>query len=223
MVSLSIIIPTLNESANLSQLLAYLQENTSQLTEIIIVDGGSTDNSVEIANQFDVQVLKTERSRAIQMNKGVSAAKGNRLYFLHADTIPPQNFEKLILETNSVSGCFRMKFDKNHWLLNFYSWFTQFNWRVCRGGDRSLFVNKSLFEELKGFKEIPLMEDYEIINRIVQNNSFSVFKEHVVSSSRMYDKNGVFRLLLIYAYIHLLWFFGRDELKLHQKLKGLLV
>ncbi|MBL4652064.1 MAG: TIGR04283 family arsenosugar biosynthesis glycosyltransferase [Flavobacteriales bacterium] len=219
---MSIIIPALNESGNLSQLLPYLQDNSSEVTEIIVVDGGSEDNSVKIAKQCNVQILKTKRGRAVQMNKGATIAKGKRLYFLHADTKPPKNFEKLILEANSVSGCFRMKFDKNHWLLNFYSWFTRFNWKVCRGGDRSLFVNKTLFDKLNGFKEVPLLEDYELVNRLLQNSSFVVLKESVTTSSRMYEKYGFLRLQLIYAYIHLLWFFGTDEYKLMRKLNNFL-
>ncbi|MBL4625183.1 MAG: TIGR04283 family arsenosugar biosynthesis glycosyltransferase [Flavobacteriales bacterium] len=222
MVSLSIIIPTLNESENLEKLLNYLLDNTTESTEIIVVDGGSSDNSVEIVQQLKVKVETSDKGRAKQMNKGALVSKGKRLYFLHADTIPPQNFENLIFETISVAGCFRMKFDKDHWLLNFYSWFTRFNWRVCRGGDRSLFINKSLFEDLNGFKDIPLMEDYDIVNRIVADHSFLVMENNLISSARMYEKYGILRLQLIYVYVHLLWFFGEDELELQLKLKNLL-
>ena len=78
------------------------------------------------------------------------------LYFLHADSVPPKNFDQYILDAihkGSKAGCFKMKFDSSHWWLKLAGWFTQFNWKSCRGGDQSLFVDKKAFENLGGFNE----------------------------------------------------------------------
>ena len=149
MIKLSIIIPVLNEEQNLQILLPYLQKHTTTSTEIIVVDGGSSDESINVIKRFNTRLITSNVGRAAQMNAGAREAKGNRLYFLHADCKPPYNFENLILSSEFQAGSFRMKFENGHWMLMFCAWFTRFNWQICRGGDRSLFVDKLIFE--KGF------------------------------------------------------------------------
>ena len=85
------------------------------------------------------------------MNAGASVAKGEILYFLHADSFPPEGYDQYIIDEvakGNDAGCFRMRFDSNHWWLRLASWLTQFSWRACRGGDQSQFITKKLFEEL---------------------------------------------------------------------------
>ena len=222
MIKLSIIIPVLNEEQNLQILLPYLQKHTTTSTEIIVVDGDSSDETINVVRRFNIRLITSNVGRATQMNAGAREAKGNRLYFLHVDCKPPINFENLILSSEFQAGSFRMKFENRHWMLTFCAWFTRFNWQICRGGDRSLFVDKLIFEKLAGFKDIPIMEDYEIVNRLLVDGQFVVLHDSLTSSARMYEKHGIVWLQLVYAYIHLLWFFGANEIALKTKLKNIL-
>ena len=162
--SLSVIIPVFNEAQNIKRLLDYLIENKHDdvPTEVIVVDGGSRDRSVEIVSEIasknkDIHILKSEKGRAKQMNMGAKKAKYKILYFLHADTFPPKNYNKIIskhIGNGASSGCFKMKFDSQHWWLVFSGWLTHFNLKICRGGDQSLFVTKEVFNQLNGYDEI---------------------------------------------------------------------
>jgi len=134
---ISIIIPVLNEEPQILKLLDYLDEYCSGfVSEIIVVDGGSKDRTVEfVKNQADVLLVTSKKGRAKQMNAGAKAAKGEVLYFLHVDSFPPPGFDRKIMEqfrNNNKAGCFRMKFDKNHWWLMLMGWFTKFNHKAFR-------------------------------------------------------------------------------------------
>ena len=198
---LSIIIPVYNEAAHISELLRYLQNNIYQnnLCEILVVDGGSSDHTVSEVRSFPkVRVLNSLKGRGRQMNYGASMAKGETLYFLHADSFPPKHFDKYILNQvakGNLAGCFKMKFDSDHWWLKLASWFTQFNLKFFRGGDQSLFIEKNLFKKLGGFPENhPIFEDFELIRLLYSEKEFFVISRWITSSSRRYKENGIARL-----------------------------
>lgn len=185
---------------------AYLKDNL----EIIISDAGSNDNTIEIAQSLDVVTIQSsEKNRAIQMNKGADAAKGDVFYFLHADTFPPVKFDQLIqksVRNGNSFGCFRLKFDWNHPILKFYQFFTRFNLNICRGGDQSLFVERDLFFLNDGYNEgLILMEDYEIIKRLNKKGKFEILRDAVTSSARKYRRNGVIKLQWHYFIIQVLY------------------
>ena len=207
---ISIIIPVFNEVDAIARLLLYIQDSISKTIEyeIIVVDGGSTDGSQAIIIQnSNVKLLQTAKGRAIQMNAGAKAATGNILYFLHCDSFPPQDYDRLILaevQKGNQAGCFRMKFDYNHPILMVSQWFTRFNHISCRGGDQSLFVTKKLFEEIKGFDEqFIIYEDNEIVSRLYDKTPFVVLPDYVISSARRYRQNGVCRLQYHFSIIHI--------------------
>ncbi|MEQ9582813.1 MAG: glycosyltransferase family 2 protein, partial [Arenibacter sp.] len=157
-ISISIIIPTLNEAACIGNLLEYIKANSSpkNIKEIIVVDGGSTDGTPTLAKTLGAKTISSEMGRAKQMNKGAELATGHVLYFLHADTYPPKDFDVFILNAvhqSIASGCFRMKFDTSKKFLRFFAWFSRINNRICRGGDQSLFIHKDLFRKTGGFNE----------------------------------------------------------------------
>jgi glycosyltransferase involved in cell wall biosynthesis len=118
---ISIIIPTLNEAEQIANLINHLTNNSSEenISDIIIVDGGSLDGTQNIVSEFkNITLLNSPKGRAKQMNLGVKSATGNILYFLHADSFPPKNFDRFIineLQKGNQAGCFRMQFDSNHW------------------------------------------------------------------------------------------------------------
>lgn len=212
---ISIIIPVLNEQLTIEKLLTHLSESsgTDSVLEVLVVDGGSTDGTQELVRHctsngaLHTVLIPSEKGRARQMNLGASMAKGSILYFLHADSLPPKNFDKHILaqvNQGADAGCFRMKFDSNHPILKVSQWFTRFNYKICRGGDQSLFITRKVFDSLKGFNEAyTIYEDCEFINRIYDSYSFSVLDDYLITSARKYEKNGALKLQYHFTVIHL--------------------
>lgn len=210
MSKISIIIPIYNEVENISKLLNYLLKNASKenIAEIIIVDGGSTDGSQNKIKTFDSTILlNSEKGRAKQMNYGAKHANGAILYFLHADSYPPKNFDKLIIdevEKGNFAGCFKMKFDTSHPWLKLASWFTKFSWKSCRGGDQSQFITKILFNDIDRFnEEFTIYEDNDLIHRLYERKQFVIIQEWLTTSARCYKTNGVFKLQIHYWTIHI--------------------
>lgn len=199
---ISIIIPVINEGTIIDKLLIHLIDHAAldNISEIIVVDGGSSDNTVEKVNNLNlnIQLIHTSKGRAKQMNAGAAASNGNVLYFLHADSFPPNRYDQLIL--NEVSkgnraGCFRMQFDHSHWWLRLASWFTQFSWRACRGGDQSQFITRNLFNDIGGFDESYIIyEDNILINELYARKEFVVINKKLKTSARQYQKHGIWKL-----------------------------
>lgn len=213
--TISIIIPILNEAETIGNLLNYLIENsaTKNIAEIIIVDGGSSDGSVDIVKQFEnTTLLISEKGRAKQMNLGAQKAKGNILYFLHADSFPPKHFDTYIIDeikNGKQAGCFRMQFNSNHWWLKLAGWFTKFNWKICRGGDQSLFITKDLFNDVGGYDESYIIcEDSVIVKKLYAKKHFTVINKKLTTSARRYEKNGIWKLQYHFFGIHLMKYFG---------------
>ena len=187
---ISIIIPVLNEEDNIGKLLVHLKENSteSNISEIILVDGGSTDKTLDGIHYIQtiysgIELFHSEKGRAKQMNLGAKQASGSILYFLHADSFPPKNFDQLIIkevEKDNLAGCFRLQFDSNHWWLRLASWLTQFRWRACRGGDQSQFITKTLFEDIGGFDESYFIYEDNIFQKTfpVSNVDHRLINQH---------------------------------------------
>lgn len=199
---ISIIIPGLNEADNLRSLFPYLRACPgADSLEVILADGGSTDESRSIAAESGVRVVKTRRpGRAHQMNQGAAIAQGEILYFLHADTRPPVGFVADITTAVAAQhpiGCYRFEFDSSHLPLKINAFFTRLPFLFCRGGDQSLFVTRSAFAELGGFRDDwIIMEDYELIERAWNRYAFRVIPKAVRVSARKYEKNGWVRVQL---------------------------
>lgn len=213
--TISIIIPILNEEATIGKLLQYLLDNSSpqNISEIIVVDGGSTDNSEGLVRQFKkVLFLKSEKGRAIQMNIGAKSSTGRILYFLHADSFPPKQFDQLIInevQKGHLAGCFKMTFNSNHWWLKLAGWLTQFSWRACRGGDQSQFITKSLFYKIGGYNEdFIVYEDNDLINKLYVMKQFVVIQEWISTSARRYETNGIWKLQYHFWMIYVKKWFG---------------
>lgn len=217
---ISLIIPAYNEEEKIRETIEVVKElSAGKLLEIIVVDGGSTDGTVSQAQETDAKVYESpKKGRASQMNYGATRARGEVLYFLHADSIPPQNFDLQILEkieSGFGAGCFQLAFDWNHPILNFYAWCTRFDIDLFRFGDQSLFIEHNFFNEIGGFREHHiLMEDSEIIARIKSLRDFVIIPDQVVTSARKYKKNGVIKLQLIFTLIVILYRLGYSQEKL---------
>jgi len=222
---ISIIIPVLNEGESIGSILAYLKNNSSKknIKEILIVDGGSTDQTLAIASQIGCTVLFSPKGRAKQMNFGAKHATAEILYFLHADTLPPESFDASILEAfayGSQTGCFQMKFDSKSRFLSFFAWFSRVNHKLCRGGDQSLFIAKTLFETSDGFNEDYMVyEDIEFIGRLYEVVPFKILPRHVKTSARRYEECGEVVLQYHFGMIHLKNYFGAGPEQLHDYYK----
>jgi rSAM/selenodomain-associated transferase 2 len=214
---LSIIIPTFNEEDTIGRTVEHLKSafRDDQKSEIIVVDGESSDKTVKIARDAGAVTIRTRKGRAAQMNYGASIASAPILFFLHADTLPPRSFLADISEAISkgyLAGCYRLSFDYRHWFLRFNCWFTRFNLNSFRYGDQGLYVTKQIFETLGGFDEtLELMEDQEIIRRIKGLTTFQIFPQSVQTSARKYLLNGIFRLQFSFVVIYLLYKFGFSQ------------
>ena len=225
---ISIIIPTYNEEENIATSIAEIKkrDHKNLISEIIVSDGQSTDRTILFASNAGATVVVCEKKgRAAQMNYGMSLAHGEILYFLHADSIPPEDFSTHILnalKSKYISGSFRLAFDYDHWFLKANCWFTRFDVNAVRFGDQSLFVTKKVFRESGGFDEsLLLMEDQEIIHRIKKYGMFKVMNGAVITSARKYLVNGIYRMQGIFFRIWLLYYLGYSQeylLGLHKKL-----
>lgn len=218
---IDIIIPVFNEEKVIGKLLSTLRKNSKGfIGNIIVVDGGSTDMTKEKVAEFpDVKfVIAPEKGRAKQLNHGASLSENEILYFLHADSLPPDSFDEEIVksvENGFTSGCFRMKFDNPHKLLRFTAWLTRFNNSLCRGGDQSMYVTKKVFEDCGRFDEkLVIYEDNEILERIFKISKFDVIQKDIITSARRFEENGIVNLYFVFMNIHAAYRLGLPHDKL---------
>ncbi len=189
---ISIIIPTYNEAASIGKLIAYLFKHSGdEINEIIVSDGGSEDETISIGEQSGaIAFVSPQKGRALQMNFGVTKATGDILYFVHADSFPPESFVSDIIKAVNEGfdfGRYRTKFDSSKFLLKMNAWFTRFNWFICYGGDQTLFVTRGLFEKSGGFKnELLIMEEFEFCDRLMKQVKYKVFSNTALVSARKY-------------------------------------
>jgi rSAM/selenodomain-associated transferase 2 len=210
MPKISIVIPTFNEAVTIRDTIQHLKRAScaENVAEIIVVDGRSTDKTADVAAQAGATVVSSARGRAIQLNTGATRARGNILYFVHADTRPPRGFDTAIIEAvkaGYAAGSFRLAFDDPHPLLRVVAWFSRFKHRWCRAGDQSLFISRPCFHAIGMYRtSCVIMEDVEIIPRIQKRCTFTVVPYRIVSSARKYRLHGILRLQATYILMRIL-------------------
>lgn len=198
--TISIIIPTLNEAEHIGRLVEHLRRVCGPLLhELFVCDGGSTDDTLRIAEAAGATVLRSpQKGRAAQMIYATAQATGDVLYYVHADTLPPQSCLADIqaaVEEGYQIGCFRFRFRSESWLLRINSYFTRFDKMWCRGGDQSLFITRGLYDELGGYRrDFFIMEEYDLIARARSVQPFKIIPKDVLVSARKYDTNGYLRV-----------------------------
>lgn len=197
---LSIIIPVFNEATQIDALVRHIRMNSNaSIAEIIVCDGGSSDATLEIAAAAGAKViLSPHKGRAAQMNFAASQAKGDILYFIHADTFPPDSFAwdiEAAISQGFALGRYRTRFDSDHLLLRMNAFFTRFDLFVCYGGDQTLFIRKDLFEELNGFDAAMfIMEDYDLVRRARVKGKYKILPNYAIVSARKYETNSWWRV-----------------------------
>ncbi len=209
----SIIIPALNEEQGIKSCLLALQHYRDQ-AEIILVDGGSHDLTISLAEPLVDKVLKSEKGRARQMNVGANFAKGEILIFLHADTYLPDNALALIRENiaETTWGRFDIRLTGSHWMLVVIA--QMMNWRSrltgIATGDQVIFVTKTVFNSVNGYANIALMEDINLCQRLKKLNPPLCLSAKVHSSARRWLEFGVFKIILLMWSLRLGYFLGEN-------------
>jgi rSAM/selenodomain-associated transferase 2 len=217
---LSIIIPVLNEATFLPRQLESLQPFRSRGHELIVVDGGSTDDSLELALPLCDKIERCNPGRSLQMNRGAELASGSVLVFLHCDTCLPNAADAVISEVFQDPECLWGRFDVRlgkgtgvyrliAGLMNIRSRLT-----AIATGDQTLLIRVSEFNALGGYAEIPLMEDVEICKRLRLRSQPKVLRATVTSSTRRWEQQGVVRTVLLMWWLRFLFFLGVSPEKL---------
>jgi rSAM/selenodomain-associated transferase 2 len=226
--TISVIIPTFNEAENITELVNFIRQlRRPEVVEILVVDGGSTDSTCLLAQKSGASVITSDfRSRSVQMNLGAQRALGDILYFVHADVKPVTTFVDDIRESlveGFESGCYRYIFNSEKFLLKVNAYFTRFDAIMCRGGDQTLYVKKSVFRSLGGFDEsYSIMEDYNFIIRLRKKHTFKIIQKDIIVSARKYETNSWFRVQIANLSFFILFFFRRSPREMKQIYKILL-
>ncbi|MGK0500022.1 MAG: rSAM/selenodomain-associated transferase 2 [Oceanicoccus sp.] len=213
LVPLSIIIPVINEADRLAKLLSDLRQRLPYSVEILVADGGSSDNSLAEANRLADKAVLCSRGRALQMNAAAEHAAGEWLLFLHADTQLPNEMAALLeqLSTRSCDwGFFRVRLSGRQALLRLVERGMNLRSRLTHvaTGDQCLFVRRSVFEQLAGFPELPLMEDVAMSKRLRAVSKPFIYATPVITSSRRWQQNGVIKTVLLMWLLRLAYFLG---------------
>ena len=198
----------LNEAPHIEKLLAPLAD-----IDVIVVDGGSTDNTLALLADLNAKVIQGSRGRARQMNAGAAEATGDILIFLHADTCLPEGWQNDLqdfTDSKKIWGRFNVQFDETTPAFSVIAF--MMNWRsrltgICTG-DQAIFVRRSVFDKLDGFADIPLMEDIDISRRLRRESWPYCIPGKATTSARRWRARGLTRTVLHMWWYRLQYFFG---------------
>jgi len=212
--SVSIIIPTLNEAHSLGATLQALTRFQGRQVELIIVDGGSVDGTQEIARDSCARVINSPRGRGMQMHAGATVARGEVLWFLHADTIPPPDAVEHILgalrrDAKIVGGNFAISFDGTGRAARFMTWlYPQLRKLGLYYGDSAIFVRRKVYREVGGFQSFPIFEDLDLVRRLKVRGRLVHLPARVVTSSRRFEGRSFAFTFARWSFLQLLYWLG---------------
>jgi rSAM/selenodomain-associated transferase 2 len=216
---LSIIVPVLDEAPQIVDRLTRLQALRAQGAELIVVDGGSIDDTAQLAGALADRVLASARGRAAQMNAGAAASQGRVMLFLHVDTALPETALQAMLAAVAAGaswGRFDVRIDGRHPLLRAVE--RMMNWRSrltgIATGDQAIFVRREVFEAVGGYADLPLMEDIALSATLKRLAPPACLRDTVVTSDRRWEEHGVLRTVLLMWWLRCAFFFGADPKRL---------
>lgn len=209
---ISIIIPTLNEESKIGSILASLQDVRGHY-EILVVDGGSNDGTIEVASKLGAKIISAPKGRGMQLAAGAEAAAGDIFWFLHADTIPPadaiEQINNAVHSLSAVGGNFCIIFDGGTRAARFLTWLhPKVHGARLSFGDSAIFVRRSVYEEVGGFKPYPLFEDLDLVERMLKHGRFVRVQSSVITSSRRFSGKSFVATYLLWSLLLLLYKLG---------------
>ena len=215
----TIVIPTLNEEAEIQACLMRLQGLREEGLEVVVVDGGSIDKTPQMAEGLCDQFISTRRGRAAQMNAGAMKAKGQFIFFLHVDTRLPEDVSELISSIESdilFWGHFDVKLTGQHWSFRLIESMMNLRSRLTgiATGDQVIFMSKKLYRDVNGFSEIELMEDIAMSRKLKKICLPLCLRQKVLTSSRRWERNGIISTIFKMWWLRLSYFIGVDPVRL---------
>ena len=231
---ISVIIPVLNEESAVRKKLPEMQWIQESGHELIVVDGGSTDESLHVAKQYSDTAIVSSQGRAIQMNAGARIATGDVLLFLHIDTVlPSDGLNKIITfldhrygqhnsKVKNSWGRFDVRLSGHHFMFRIIESMMNGRSRITgiATGDQAIFVNKELFNKIGGYLEIPLMEDIDISRRLKKVSKPVCIQDQVITSSRRWEVSGIYRTVFLMWRLRLSYWLGVDPVRLAKQYYG---
>jgi rSAM/selenodomain-associated transferase 2 len=217
---ISIILPVLNEETQIVRCLRLLQPWRGLEGELIVVDGGSSDRTVALAEPLADRILVSPKGRALQMNAGAREASGDILWFLHADSVPPadaiQQIRAALANSNRHWGRFDVRLSGRQPLLRVVETLMNLRarWTGIATGDQGVFVRRAAFEQVGGFPAIPLMEDIALSRRLRRCGWPVRLRQRLQTSSRRWERDGILRTILLMWRLRLAYFLGADPARL---------
>lgn len=213
MPQLAIVVPVLNEGARIVALAAALAPAQAAGDEVVLVDGGSTDDTVARARGAGLRVIAAERGRAAQMNAGAAATAASVLWFVHADTVPDVDTRAAVIAATARApawGRCAVRFDDRSWPFAVIAWAMNLRSRLTAiaTGDQALFTTRDLFDRVGGYPPLALMEDIEICAALRRHRRPCCLRAVVTTSARRWRSRGVVRTILLMWSLRLAWFCG---------------
>jgi rSAM/selenodomain-associated transferase 2 len=199
--TISIIIPTLNEQSVIGRTLEQLRD--TGVSEVIVADGGSTDRTVRIAGTMGAKLVDAPPGRGVQLNAGAATASGSILLFLHADTLLPERFAHHVITTCAASGvvigAFQLHIQDGRGGLKLVERCANLRARLLRlpYGDQALFMTRTVFDQLGGFPDTPILEDLVLVRRARKLGRISIAPAAVTTSARRWQRRGIWRTTLV--------------------------
>jgi rSAM/selenodomain-associated transferase 2 len=225
---LSIIVPVLNEAELIAGFLRHLRDLQPNL-EIIVIDGGSSDETWSLAEPHTDRVILARRGRASQMNAGAEIARGEVLWFLHADLeVPPGSvtrIERALTDPRVVGGCFRLRFPRREWIYRVSDLLGNvgvdlFGFAL---GDHGIFCRRAAFRQAGGYPDVPILEDAEICRQLRRKGRLVQLRQKIVSNPRAFEAHGRYRTTAVYFSILALYVLGvpiRVLNRIYQRFRG---
>jgi rSAM/selenodomain-associated transferase 2 len=220
-VALSVIVPMLNEEATIAECLRAIRIGAPN-AEVVVVDGGSSDASVERARPLCDIILDAPRGRARQMNAGGAASHGDALAFVHADTRVPRTFQRdiedALADDCAVGGRFDVSLDDPAPIFRLIGMLISLRSRLSRTGtgDQAIFVRREVFHRLGGFADIPICEDVEFAGRLKRCGRVACLRSRVVTSARRWNRAGLARTVLRMWLVRALFLAGVSPARLNR-------
>ena len=215
---ISIIVPVLDEAGGLAAALGALQPARGRGHEVIVVDGGSKDATVAIAQPLADRVVTAPKGLAAQMNAGANEARSDALLFLHADTRLPEEADALVAGAlgQHVWGRFDVRIDSSHPALAVVGLMMNLRsrWTGIATGDQAMFVRRTTFAEVGGFPALALMEDIALSSRLRKMGPPACLRERALTSGRRWERGGIIATVMLMWRLRFLYFLGADPQRL---------